>query len=308
MAPISPVPASPDWKALPRMRILDVGVTIDPPGATYGPRVQNHYEIIWMMEGEAKATFDRKTIEVVEGSILLRYPGVKDYYEWSPKRRTVHAYVHFDLDPQRRARLSKPVVPASRKMPPNDILRPLFGFLLQAVGMVEPLRSELALPALDLMLRAYVSGEVTVKPSPHPRLPEAVERAVEAIRENTAQSPPAPLRLKELSQAAHTTPENLCRLFKKSLQVGPLEYVKLARLDRAANQLRRTPSSLKEIALSTGFYDAFHLSRSFKKVYGVSPKEFRETEANEWIAQKNPIIRMLDAHHSGETSVKNGSL
>jgi AraC family transcriptional regulator len=305
MASLPPTRATVEWKTLPRMRILDMGVTIDPPGATYGPRVQNHYEFIWVMEGEAKATFDRRMMELEEGCILLRRPGVKDYYEWSPRRRTVHAYVHFDLDPQRRSRVSKPFVPAFRKMPPNDILRPLFGFLLQVEGLREPQRSELALPALDLMLRAYGSGEVTIKPSPHPRLPEAVVRVVEVIRLNTAQSPPAPLKLKELSQAAHTTPENLCRLFKKSLQVGPLEYVKLSRLDRAANQLRRTPSSLKEIALSTGFYDAFHLSRSFKKVYGISPKEFRETVDNEWVAQKNPIIRMLDFENQPTLSPKN---
>jgi transcriptional regulator GlxA family with amidase domain len=77
------------------------------------------------------------------------------------------------------------------------------------------------------------------------------------------------------------------------LELGPLEYAKLARLDRVANQLRRTPLSLKEIALSTGFYDAYHLSRSFKQVYGLSPKAFKESPYNEWLSQKNPIIRTL---------------
>jgi AraC family transcriptional regulator len=269
------------------------GVTIDPPGATYGPRVQNNYEFIWLMQGEAKVSFGNKTFAVEEGTILLRKPDVTDYYEWSPKRPTIHAYIHFDLDPQRKAKVSASSTPAFRKMPTNDILRPLFGYLLQLDEFQEPLRSEMMRPALDLFLRGYLSGQVTVKSQPQPRSPETVERAVDFIRTNMAQSPPAPLKLRELSQAAHTTPENLCRVFKKFLGLGPLKYAKLARLDRAANQLLRTAASLKEIAFSTGFYDEYHFSRSFKQVYGMSPKEFRATVYNEWLTQRNPIIRIL---------------
>jgi len=280
-----------NWDALPHFRVLISGITIDPPGATYGPRIQNHYEFIWIMEGEATAYLDRQVIRAEAGCVLLRRPGVKDYYEWSSKRRTVHAYIHFDLDPKRRALLSKSSVPLFRNMPPNDILRPLFGYLLSLDEKREPLRTELMLPALGLMIQSYVSGELSVKPQPSAHLPKAVEKAIEIIQDRASQSPPRPLRLKDLAQGANTTPENLCRLFKKALELGPLEYAKLARLDMAANQLRRTSLSLKEIALATGFYDAYHLSRSFKQVYGLSPKEFKESETNDWLSQKNPIIR-----------------
>jgi len=116
---------------------------------------------------------------------------------------------------------------------------------------------------------------------------------MEVITRKTSQDPPERLSLTELSKAVHTSPENLCRLFQKSLQLGPLEYAKLVRLDRAANLLRRTNQSLKQIAASTGFYDAFHLSKSFKKVYGLSPKNFKVSKLNEWITQKNPIVQTL---------------
>jgi AraC-like DNA-binding protein len=51
--------------------------------------------------------------------------------------------------------------------------------------------------------------------------------------------------------------------------------------------------SLKEIGLSNGFYDAYHFSRSFKEVYGIPPKEYRESKVVDDITQKNPIIRIL---------------
>jgi AraC family transcriptional regulator len=281
------------WRPISEFRCLVAGITVDPPGTNFGPRQLFHYEFVWIMEGEATVTFDKQVIKAPEGSVLLRRSGVADYYEWSTTKHTVHAYVHFDLDPKRRAMVSKNWIPSSRILPPNDIFRPLFGYLLGLEEKKEPLKSQLMLPVLDVMLSSYITGEVAVKSKPANQLPDSLEHVLEAIRNNTAQNPPPTIRLKQLAMTAHTTPENLCRLFKKYLNLGPLEYTKLAKLDRAANQLRRTSLSLKEIALATGFYDAYHLSRSFKQIYGLSPKEFKESPFSEWLTQKNPIIRTL---------------
>jgi len=57
------------------IRILTTGTVIDPPGATYGPRVPDRYEFIWVMEGEAAITFGPKTLKVEAGTLLLRGPG-----------------------------------------------------------------------------------------------------------------------------------------------------------------------------------------------------------------------------------------
>jgi AraC family transcriptional regulator len=279
------------WRPISEFRHLVAGITVDPPGAVFGPRQIYHYEFIWIMEGEATIHFDKQVIRAREGTVLLRRSGVRDYYEWSATKHTIHAYVHFDLDQKRETLVSKVWVPSFRVFPPNDIFRPLFGYLLGLEEKKEPLRSRLMLPVLDVMLSCYVTGEVGLKAKPANHLPDSMEKVLEAIRSNTAQTPPPTLRLKELAMTAHTTPENLCRLFKKYLNLGPLEYTKMTKLDRAANQLLRTTLSLKEIALATGFYDAYHLSRSFKQVYGLSPKEFREAPFNEWLTQKNPIIR-----------------
>jgi len=286
----SMVPGANDGRDI---RILTTGTVIDPPGATYGPRLPDRYEFIWVMEGEGTITFGPKTFKAEAGTLLLRGPGVRDYYEWSPKRRTIHAYLQLTLGPEHRRWVDRSRVPAARKMPPNDILRPLFSYVMNLERTKEPTRTRLMRPALALMLESYVVGAFEVKPQATAYLPEPVERAVEAIRAHSVQSPPARLRLKDLAQAARTTPENLCRLFKKSLELGPLEYAMLVRLDRAANQMRRTPQRLKEISTATGFYDAYHLSRTFKKVYGLSPKAFRESPDNDWISQRNPIIRTL---------------
>ncbi len=280
-------------KSLSSLWVVVTGVTADPIGATYGPRLSDNYELIWIMEGEVKAAFGQAVVYGKEGAILFRRPGVRDYYEWSTKSRTVHAYVQFQVPARGGFSIPRKGVPASRTMTSNDVLRPLFNYLLKLDTQKEPRRTELMVPTLELMLRSYITGQVGVKPQLASQLPELVQRSVEVITRKTSLDPPEHLSLTELARVVHSSPENLCRLFQKSLHLGPLEYAKLVRLDRAANLLRRSNQNLKQIAASTGFYDAFHLSKSFKKVYGLSPKDFKVSKLNEWITQKNPIVQTL---------------
>ncbi len=280
------------WRQPPAFRILTAGITIDPPGATYGPRTRRHFELIWLMEGEAKAVFDGQELHAPEGALLLRLPGVTDYYEWSPTRRTVHAFMHFDLDQARRRALKRKPLPSLLLPPPNDILRPLFSYLLQLAEAAEPERSRLMLPSLDLLLRAYGSHHAQ-KPAPSAPLHPTVQQAAELLRKRLAKDPAATPALDALAQELHCSTATLCRLFKADLDLAPLEYARLLRLDLAAARLRRSSQSLKEIALGTGFYDGNHFSKQFKAVYGLGPKEFRASELSEWLTQRNPIVRML---------------
>ena len=53
-------------------------------------------------------------------------------------------------------------------------------------------------------------------------------------------------------------------------------YQKERKLEMAASILETDPDlHLREIASTLGFYDEFHLSKSFKQKYQVSPKEYR---------------------------------
>lgn len=283
---------APVWRQPPAFRVLAAGITLDPPGASYGPRTRKHYELIWMMEGTAQAQFDGQALQVPEGALLFREPGVTDYYEWSPDQRSVHAFIHFDLDSARRKALKRPALPSLLLPPINDILRPLFGYLLQLADEPEPLRSRLMLPSLDLLLQAYGSRH-SIRPAPSLPLQDTVQRAAELLRKRLARDPAAGIALDELAEEVNSSTAKLCRQFKEDLQLSPLEYARLLRLDQAASRLRRSSLSLKEIALATGFYDGNHFTKQFKTVYGLTPKEFRASELNEWLTQRNPIIRML---------------
>ena len=71
------------------------------------------------------------------------------------------------------------------------------------------------------------------------------------------------------------------REFKKQTGLSPWQYNLQARFSLAQRSLMTTNDTLEEIAQSTGFGSAFHLSNAFKKAFGKSPGHWREHQPPE---------------------------
>ncbi len=66
------------------------------------------------------------------------------------------------------------------------------------------------------------------------------------------------------------------RLFKQSMGIAPYQYVIQQRVERAKQLLRQRELSIAEIALRCGFASQGHLNLHFKRLVGVTPREFRK--------------------------------
>lgn len=64
------------------------------------------------------------------------------------------------------------------------------------------------------------------------------------------------------------------RLFKYETGLTPNNYIILRRIEKC-KQLLQTQHDLLDIAIETGFYDATHLCRYFKKFTGITPQAYR---------------------------------
>ncbi len=67
------------------------------------------------------------------------------------------------------------------------------------------------------------------------------------------------------------------KLFRAAFGVTPLTYVRLRRLQTASTLLKDDRHSVEEVALLVGYSDSAAFSHAFKKQYGVSPAEARNT-------------------------------
>jgi AraC family transcriptional regulator len=91
----------------------------------------------------------------------------------------------------------------------------------------------------------------------------------------------ADLSLDRMAAVANRSPSTLARRFREEADTTPWRYVMERRVAAAKRLLATTDRSLASIAVDTGFYDQAHLTRTFKRLHGQTPGEYRDEGAPE---------------------------
>lgn len=97
-------------------------------------------------------------------------------------------------------------------------------------------------------------------------------KAAQYIAENYAEK----ITLSSLAEKAGLAPSYFSRKFTQVTGMGMKEYLSYVRLEAAATELRSTTHSITEIALNCGFSGSNYFKDAFRKMYSVSPREFRK--------------------------------
>lgn len=83
------------------------------------------------------------------------------------------------------------------------------------------------------------------------------------------------ISLEELSVLANITPQYLCKLFKRHLNLRPFQYIALKRIQQAKKMLADSTLNVNDIAQYVGYNDCSYFCAVFKKYELISPTEFR---------------------------------
>lgn len=124
------------------------------------------------------------------------------------------------------------------------------------------------LAVLERALAGY--GDCTVEPPKTGQEPLAVRRA----RDYLAAHPDRNISLDELAAVAGLSSFRLVRSFSASLGQPPHAFHLRLRL-RHAMALLREGEPVAEVAVACGFVDQSHLTRAFKRAFGMTPGVFR---------------------------------
>ena len=85
----------------------------------------------------------------------------------------------------------------------------------------------------------------------------------------------APLTADGMAATCHMSRATFFRTFLRMMGKTRFDYLMEKRLSRAAQLLINTNLPLSTVAKECGFCDEFHLSKSFKKMHGTTPSEYR---------------------------------
>ena len=97
-----------------------------------------------------------------------------------------------------------------------------------------------------------------------------LQQVTEYINEHLAQD----LKLNEIAVIAQLSPYHFSRLFKESMGVTLHQYILQRRIEKAKYLLQYNQFSISEVAAKVGFFDQSHLTRYFRQIVGVTPKQF----------------------------------
>lgn len=100
-----------------------------------------------------------------------------------------------------------------------------------------------------------------------------IQKAIEYMRKNFQN----PISLGDIAENVGFSPEYFCRLFKSEVGVNFSNYLLKMRLEESARLLKTTHHKVYEIAQMVGYHNLSYYSRIFKKMYGVNPFEFRNS-------------------------------
>lgn len=125
-------------------------------------------------------------------------------------------------------------------------------------------------------LRTYSAAPLPEPPPARRLAPRDLQRVLELIEARLSSKP----ALDELAGMLGLTVTSFCRRFKNSTGLPPYQYLLHARVRRAKEALRRQPpASLSELALMLGFYDQSQFTNTFRRIVGVSPRQYLRGQA-----------------------------
>lgn len=84
------------------------------------------------------------------------------------------------------------------------------------------------------------------------------------------------LSIGKISDAVHLTESHICHIFKQATGKTLNQFITEYRIDKAKELLRNKQAKLVEIADAVGYTDANYFTRTFKKLVGITPSEYRD--------------------------------
>jgi AraC-like DNA-binding protein len=206
------------------------------------------------------------------GAVLLGNPG--DCFECGHQHSIGDRCLSFHFDPgfyedilvdlgaSARLNFDRPALPLHRR---RGHLLPNADAVLDDPDAVEVFAYELAATI------AQACCDDQQRRDPKRSSTKQIEELVHWIEQEFDQ----PLPLASLAQRACMSPYHLLREFKRVVGVPPHQFVLAQRLRRAAYLLRHSSDPILQIAIDAGFGALSEFNKRFRRVLGVSPRDFR---------------------------------
>lgn len=104
---------------------------------------------------------------------------------------------------------------------------------------------------------------------------ERIKQMLRFIQENYSRD----LDTRQIAASAMISESECLRCFHRVLGVTPIQYVKQLRIQKAADLLLSTSWSVSEIGVSCGFREMSYFAKTFRRIKGMTPSQYRRKDS-----------------------------
>ncbi len=237
--------------------------TVQEPGVKFPRHSHENAHVAFVMRGVFNEECEKKTLECRPLSVSFLVPGAMHSDDF---RSGAHAFL-LELAPQRfqlmreHLKLDEPVclyggLPAWLMMRLYKEARRTDGASVLAV-------EGLVLEVLAAISRCQLS-------SPDREAPPWLQRAKELIHDQFNER----LTHDDIARMVGVHPVHLASTFRQHYECTLGEYVRRLRIEFACREIS-TGTPLSDVALAAGFSDQSHFAKVFKRLTGMTPRQFR---------------------------------
>lgn len=275
-----------DFTIFPSMTFVDLGLyqfgrEDCEPAHSFGPAIRNHYLFHYILSG--KGTFiwrDSKghdhTTALKAGQGFMIFPGQITTYVADDRLPWEYCWLEFD---GLRAKESLELMGLSVNQPIYNPIHHEFETRMKE-EMLYIVRNKKETPfhlighlyifldALTRSVKSYRTGTSKVRDF-------YIKEALAYIDNNYMKD----ISIEDIAESSGLNRSYFGKIFRESVGKTPQEFLINYRMIKAAQLLRMTCYPINEIGSAVGYPNQLHFSRAFKSVYGMSPRNWRNTHA-----------------------------
>ena len=215
-------------------------------------------DLTFCMEGELHYIYNGEHIILHPGDGIVILPGTfRERYETEMPVKYASINILFGKEQEFELDGYLPGIVDSRILYLLELIKKDF-------SVVSPNRNEKCLSAFSYIYN-YICETVCNAENPH----------VKAIKQYVADNLKGDLSLGVLANHVHLAPQYICALFKKETGMTITNFILKARIDQAKMLILATNETILTIAEECGFSDYCYFSHAFKKITGISARQFR---------------------------------
>jgi len=244
-----------------------------------GPAVHDYYLIHTVFAGEGVFTIRGRTYRCSVGDTFVIFPGELFSYVADTEQPWHYAWVAFVGRSVGTTLAALGITPENAVVPgESGGMRHLYrrlrsSFQQSGYPVLADMEAGGWLRLLLGRLGQANRQRLTEKPAAESEIERQIGRAIRYLELQYTQ----PVSIEALAQSLGYHRTYLCKMFKQSTGVAPMQYLFKIRMERA-KQLLGTSMTIDQVASSVGFNDALYFSKQFRKWCGMAPSAYRRAE------------------------------